>query len=264
MRTLAQLETLESHRLLSAAPFASIGRHGQLIVDGTSHSDRISIHKSHASLVVDVKGKTETFSARRIHSFVVNAGAGNDTVTVAPTVTTPGTLNGDRGDDTLVGGGGNDTLNGDAGNDTLEGSSTGTDVEDGGAGNDTLVAGNGQDQLDGGTGDDSIQLPSQNGGNDQRDNHDHGSIAFASLPAAVQTTLTTDAAGTNIVGVFQWTENGTTVFAAKTDATPAGFFEVDASGNNLPTGMGGHHDDGGSDNSSNQGGNNSSSGQADN
>ncbi|MBV8780073.1 MAG: hypothetical protein JO353_01635, partial [Phycisphaerae bacterium] len=256
MRSTPQLEILESRRLLSAAhlhsaAFASVSKHGELIVQGSAHSDEISIHLSHHSLVADLNGHTESFSAKKIHSFLVNAGNGNDTVSISSSVAAPGTVNGGSGDDTINGGGGNETLNGDAGNDTITGGATGTDTENGGNGNDTLVAGNSQDQCDGGSGDDSVQPPSSDASNSSGESHKGTRlIAFSDLPIAVQTTLTSDAAGSTIAGAFKWTDDGVTIFAAFTDSTPRQFFAVDANGNNLPVHLSDHHGDNGSNDTS--------------
>lgn len=115
-------------------------------------------------------------AARRVKSITVNAGNGNDTVTVQlPTSLSRivVTINGGAGDDTLNagtnrgilhGGDGDDTLNGSAladelygemGDDVLNGRG-GDDILQGGEGEDTLIGGLGADDVRGGAGQDWI------------------------------------------------------------------------------------------------------------
>jgi len=84
--------------------------------------------------------------AVKIASFEVNAGAGDDSVTIAPKVPVPVTLRGGGGDDRLYGGAGNDKLIGGPGEDTLYGR----------AGNDWIFGGRDDDVIYGGPGDDRL------------------------------------------------------------------------------------------------------------
>ncbi|MGA8747136.1 MAG: hypothetical protein WB507_14895 [Solirubrobacterales bacterium] len=93
--------------------------------------------------------------APQVSGFEVNAGEGNDTVTVAREVPVGVTLRGGPGNDRLVGGSGNDKLIGGPGNDTLIGG-PGNDTLIGGPGNDTLIGGPGNDRLIGGPGNDTL------------------------------------------------------------------------------------------------------------
>ncbi len=93
--------------------------------------------------------------AAPIAGFEVNAGAGDDTVTLSRDVPVPATLRGGAGNDRLVGGAAADKLIGGSGNDTLIGRA-GDDWLYGGAGNDRLVGGPGNDLLRGGPGRDRI------------------------------------------------------------------------------------------------------------
>jgi hemolysin type calcium-binding protein len=90
-----------------------------------------------------------------VAGFDVNAGPGNDSVTVSRGVTVPVTLHGGSGDDTLIGGSGPDKLSGNDGNDHLYGRA-GDDLILGGNGNDTIYGGPGDDILHGGLGNDTI------------------------------------------------------------------------------------------------------------
>lgn len=100
----------------------------------------------------------------------IRTGAGNDQVTASdldPTVSSPLTIGGESGDDTLdasamtdpvtlTGGTGNDSLTGGGGNDLANGQS-GDDRIVGGAGDDNLLGGSGRDRLDGGGGNDRLR-----------------------------------------------------------------------------------------------------------
>lgn len=89
--------------------------------------------------------------AAPIAGFEVNAGAGDDVVTVGHEVPVPVTLRGGGGDDKLAGAAGNDKLIGGPGNDVLVGRA-GDDWISGGPGNDKLIGGPGDDTLYGGPG----------------------------------------------------------------------------------------------------------------
>jgi Ca2+-binding RTX toxin-like protein len=93
--------------------------------------------------------------ATAVSSFEVNAGGGDDTVTVSRTVPIPVTLRGGPGNDNLSGGGGADKLIGGYGNDRLVGRA-GDDSLFGGAGDDTLIGCSGNDILRGGPGTDVL------------------------------------------------------------------------------------------------------------
>lgn len=90
-----------------------------------------------------------------VAGFEINAGEGNDTVSVASAVGVPVTMRGGPGRDSLVGGGGPDKLIGGEGNDKLVGRA-GDDLIFGGFGNDELLGGAGNDVLRGGGGHDTL------------------------------------------------------------------------------------------------------------
>lgn len=93
--------------------------------------------------------------------FLVNAGTGDDMISVARSVAVPVTLNGAAGDDLLIGAGGSDKLIGGPGKDRL-GGRAGDDVVYGGPGNDVLWGGPGDDVLRGGPGRDALHGGSGN------------------------------------------------------------------------------------------------------
>lgn len=90
-----------------------------------------------------------------VAGFDVNAGPGNDFVSVSQGVTIPVTVRGGPGEDTLVGGHGPDKLNGGDGVDRLAGRA-GDDLLLGGPGNDLIFGGPGDDILRGSLGEDTL------------------------------------------------------------------------------------------------------------
>jgi hypothetical protein len=113
-------------------------------VGGTAANDNISIGSGTpaGSLTLTMNNVNYGTFAPPGASFsrvLVYGLAGNDTITVASSVTTSAWLYGGDGDDKLTGGSGNDVLIGGAGNDNLNG----------GGGRDLLIGGDGADQLTG-------------------------------------------------------------------------------------------------------------------
>lgn len=93
--------------------------------------------------------------AAPIGGFEVNAGSGDDSVSVAREVPIPVTLRGGPGEDRLAGGSGGDKLVGGVGNDVLIGRA-GADSLFGGPGGDRLVGCSGNDLLQGNSGSDTL------------------------------------------------------------------------------------------------------------
>jgi Ca2+-binding RTX toxin-like protein len=123
--------------------FASRTAAGALTITGTAGNDVIATKQVLGVLFATMAGKTSVFYDRQLVSEVVNANAGNDTVTI--TGSRGVTINGGDGNDILNGGSGNDSLLGGNGNDQLNGGG-GDDVLNGGAGNDTELGGAGNDR----------------------------------------------------------------------------------------------------------------------
>jgi Ca2+-binding RTX toxin-like protein len=141
-----------------------------ITVAGDATAENIVIADNGAFITVD--GAATAAPADNTFNLTVNAGDGNDTVSVNTTTLASVTVNGDAGADTLNGsaendilngGSENDTLNGGAGNDRLTGN-TQTDTFNGDAGNDVMVwnNGDGNDVMNGGANTDDAEL---NGGN---------------------------------------------------------------------------------------------------
>jgi RTX calcium-binding nonapeptide repeat (4 copies) len=103
--------------------------------------------------------------APSISGFEVNAGGGDDEVSVAKDILIPVTMRGGGGNDLLIGGAGADKLIGGDGSDRLIGrggadalfGGDGQDVLLGGAGSDLLRGGSGSDLLRGGAGSDDLR-----------------------------------------------------------------------------------------------------------
>ena len=111
-----------------------------------------------------------TCKAPLVAGFDVNAGPGDDSVTVSRGVTIPVTMRGGPGDDTFIGGSGPDKLSGHSGDDHLYGRA-GDDLILAGDGNDTIYGGGGDDILHGGLGNDTI-------GGGPGENHVRQSLVF--------------------------------------------------------------------------------------
>ncbi|HEX8522819.1 MAG TPA: calcium-binding protein [Tepidisphaeraceae bacterium] len=125
LRSFAVVQTLEQRRLLA---FADLTSSGTLLVNGTAAADTIKVSQDDVNVVVEVDGAAFNFTRASVHRIYLDAGAGDDTVTI--TAKHRATLLGGEGNDKLVGGpyadfldgqGGDDTLNGEGANDTLNG-----------------------------------------------------------------------------------------------------------------------------------------------
>jgi hypothetical protein len=162
MKTIAHeqqtvVEALESRLLLAASPVGTVfdvqtvftDGGPELHVNGSNKADKITISQSPAGLkVANGAGYSKTF-AGAFSLIVVNAGAGNDSVSLDASVKVNAVLYGGLGNDAITGGSGNDKLYGEAGNDTLTG----------GSGDDVLVnIGGGKDVAAGGAGRDSFWI----------------------------------------------------------------------------------------------------------
>jgi Ca2+-binding RTX toxin-like protein len=166
----------------SAATTTVNAANSSITVAGDATPENIVIADNGAFITVD--GAVTTAPANNTFNLTVNAGDGNDTVSVNTTALASVTVNGDAGNDTingsaendiLNGGADNDTLNGGAGNDRLTGN-TQTDTFNGDAGNDVMVwnNGDGNDVMNGGAG----------GGDDAELNGGNNTENFAASPLA--------------------------------------------------------------------------------
>jgi Ca2+-binding RTX toxin-like protein len=162
----------------------------------------------------DVNNVDPTTDVHKLTGIYVDAGAGNNVITLDPSVTLPATLIGGSGDDQLTGGSGPNTISGGGGNDTLKGGSgndlisdsgpgnanvqgmggddtidlsqnTGANYIDGGDGNDTITGGSGNDTIYGRAGDDRITGGSCNDQIDGGDGNDTITVAANSTGAII-------------------------------------------------------------------------------
>ena len=130
---------------------------GVMTVTGSSGNDSFRIvNNGSGSYQVTFNGGTSVYPTSDVSQIVVNAGDGDDAVTIDTGITLPTTINGGNGNDTLIGGSGADSIQGNAGNDSISGGA-GDDSLRGGADNDTIAGGLGNDSIIGGAGDDSLR-----------------------------------------------------------------------------------------------------------
>ena len=155
----AAFEGLENRRLFAVSPggTATIDDSTQrLDVEGTRGADEIIVATDLGQIVVMINGTSAgRFDPARIPAGIrIDAGKGNDTITVDSSIMLPLEIHGDKGHDNITGGAGNDTIDGGVGRDTCFGGA-GNDSVTGGNGNDSVSGGAGTDDLDGGNGNDS-------------------------------------------------------------------------------------------------------------
>lgn len=133
--------------------------HGRnLQVKGSGGDDVVSVVPNAddpTKVDVSFNGTVSTFSLTRIKQLQVDLKAGNDTLTVDPSLTFKLHASGGDGDDNLSAGGGQSKLMGGSGDDVLVGGPL-NDALNGGSGNDMLDGGDGHDRLDGKSGTDSV------------------------------------------------------------------------------------------------------------
>ena len=101
------------------------------------------------------RGAPQVIDPSATDRIVINAGAGDDTITVDASVTEDLTLVGGNGRDFIYGGGGNDIIVGGAGDDLVR-AGAGSDIVLGSAGDDNLEGNGGGDILYGNDGDDFL------------------------------------------------------------------------------------------------------------
>src|SRR5262249_48930728 len=133
-------------------PQGAIQFDGTLVVLGTSGDDAIRVRKQGGNIVVVINGQfMGAFDAATLSAIKINGYAGDDTISVAPSITLPATVYGGEGRDKIEGGGGNDLIDGGPDSDTLRGR--------GGNNVFVLTPGEGTDTvLDFGDGSDKIKL----------------------------------------------------------------------------------------------------------
>jgi Ca2+-binding RTX toxin-like protein len=175
------IEKLENRSMLSAgaltpttSPTFNVTRRGTLILPLTDNADTINIRKDKNGIKIDQGSGAASITlsvpqaqSRLVKRIVVEAGAGDDNVSIDHTLGIPAVVNGGAGRDTLTARGGKTTLSGGAGDDTLVSEPTfvfqgsigfsnalGFNQLIGGADDDILSSRSGGDLLFGGAGQD--------------------------------------------------------------------------------------------------------------
>ncbi len=156
------VESLEPRRLLSV----SMGQHS-IDVEGTRRNDVISIRQDtlHASkLVITVNGVAAKYSMDAITQLTINAGRGNDVISVDDIRRSFSVnISAGDGDDQVttarLGATGEFNVGGEGGNDKLTAGPAYNNSFDGGAGNDTLTGGASNNNFSGGDGNDILSGP---------------------------------------------------------------------------------------------------------
>src|SRR5687768_1814072 len=136
-RNIFELRPLEIRRLLAV----TIDPGGILHIVGSSAANVINVSQSGNTVTVSGVTGAGTFSAADFTKILVEAGDGNDTVTIDLSTSYPG-------GSTLLGNSGNDSITGGFRADDIRGG-TGTDTIRGGLGNDLLNGESGNDIMDG-------------------------------------------------------------------------------------------------------------------
>ena len=120
------------------------------IATGVGNDDITVVQLPDGSATVTINGHELTLTPDQARRLEIDAGAGNDIITVHgasdPTSTAGVVIHGGGGNDQIIGGPGDDTLSGGPGRDYI----------DGGSGDDTLLGGRGKDTIYGGLGHDEV------------------------------------------------------------------------------------------------------------
>jgi hypothetical protein len=143
------IESLEPRWVPTTADLTN----GILLISGGSGADTIQVSLTAGLLAIS--GVSRQYDAAQVQRIVVDADAGNDTVTIQASLGTAASIFGGTGDDTLTGGAGADRIYGGLGSDRIDGR-RGIDRLFGGGGNDVLAGGPGNDRLCGGAGSDMV------------------------------------------------------------------------------------------------------------
>jgi Ca2+-binding RTX toxin-like protein len=138
---------------------------GVLSINGTADDDTIEVSQNLSGIEATNRGVGRAFNSDGVNRIDIDAGAGDDIVSVRFLSDKPAHVRGGAGRDRIAGGPMNDTLEGNAQRDRIDGGggddlivgNGGNDAIRGEDGNDSLGGGRGNDHLDGGTGDDHLE-----------------------------------------------------------------------------------------------------------
>jgi len=134
---------------------------GQLVVEGTTSNDGITLSVVGTSLTVEVNSSMRTLDVNSVSSISIFGFAGADSIIIGAGVPAVFAGGGGGSDTIFIQNSGNDSFRGGAGDDIIDGQtgngapdSSGANFVSGGAGDDTLIAGDGNDTLRGNQGND--------------------------------------------------------------------------------------------------------------
>jgi hypothetical protein len=152
--------TTQAH---AAQPVGVAVDNGTLNIDGHNGPNTITLRLAPGApqtLQVDTGSAVMSVASDSFTRIAIKGGNGDDLVRFDGTngaINTPATIDGGRGDDTLLGGNGADTLNGGRGDDVVDGNG-GADAADLGSGDDEFIwdPGDASDVVEGGSGHDKL------------------------------------------------------------------------------------------------------------
>lgn len=128
----------------------------QVVFTTGAGDDSVGVtQRDDGTLDVTVNGESYEVGLAEGQELTIRAGAGNDTIEVAPNVRVNIVVEGGDGDDAITTGAGDDRIDAGAGNDVIA-SGAGRDDVFGNSGNDTITGGEGVNVVYGGDGDDEL------------------------------------------------------------------------------------------------------------
>jgi uncharacterized protein YkwD len=110
---------------------------GQLTVYGDGANNAIVFNQANGQYTIG--GVTQTYAVSAVRAVTIDAGDGNDTITVGSAVTGNLLVFGGNGNDTITAGGGNEQIYGGMGNDVINAAGAGNYTIYGGAGSNTII-----------------------------------------------------------------------------------------------------------------------------
>jgi uncharacterized delta-60 repeat protein len=125
---------------------AQLSSNGDLIINGSSGNDTVTVTLSGSNVVATVAGVSRSFANSSVKRFIITGLDGNDSVTISSALFQPAIVYTGAGNDTIKAGSGDSDLRGGDGNDSLVGG-IGDDILYGGSGDDTAMGGLGNDYL---------------------------------------------------------------------------------------------------------------------
>jgi len=129
----------------------------QLALTTGAGDDKVGVtQRDDGTLDIAINGKSYEVKLAQGQEVTIRAGAGNDTIEVAPNVRVNIVVDGGAGNDAITTGAGDDRIDGGTGDDVINGGEGRNDVF-GNSGNDTIGGGSGVNVVYGGDGDDVIR-----------------------------------------------------------------------------------------------------------